>query len=149
MDLDEIDKKILNLIQHGFPVSKRPFWEIGKAIGIDEQEAFKRIKTLKEKRIIRRIGPIIERKKIGYISVLCGLYADKGKIEEIAEAINRHAGVTHNYERDGELNLWFTITGKTEDEIENFLKSLEKMFSVKIYRFPERKVFKIKTYFPV
>ncbi|MCX7966386.1 MAG: Lrp/AsnC family transcriptional regulator [Syntrophorhabdaceae bacterium] len=149
MHLDDIDRKILNLIQHEFPVTKRPFSHIAKAIGIEEKDAFERIKKLKERGIIRRIGPVIERKKIGYVSVLCGLYVEKDKMEEIAHAINTYAGVTHNYERDGELNLWFTVTAKTKEEIDSFLEGLERMFSVKIYRFPEKKVFKIKTYFPV
>lgn len=149
MNIDDIDRSILNLIQHGFPVTKRPFFEIGREVGIEEQEAFDRIKKLKERGIIRRIGPVIERKKIGYVSVLCGLNAEAHRIEEIARAINRHPGVTHNYERDGELNLWFTITGKTKEEIESFLEEIERTFSVKVYRFPEKKVFKIKTYFPV
>lgn len=149
MHIDEIDRKILNLIQHAFPVTKRPFFEIGRAVGIEEREAFERIKRLKERGIIRRIGPVIERKKIGYVSVLCGLHAGEDRIEEIAMAINAHPGVTHNYEREGDLNLWFTITGKTHGEIESFLEGIERTFSVKIYKFPEKKVFKIKTYFPV
>jgi len=149
MHIDDIDKKILNLIQHEFPVTKRPFFEIGKAIDIDEKEAFDRIKRLKDRGIIRRIGPVIERKKIGFAGVLCGLHAEKDRIEKIAGFINKHPGVTHNYERDGELNLWFTITAKTKEEIEEFLEAIEKTFSLKVYRFPEKKVFKIKTYFPV
>jgi len=118
-------------------------------LGISENEAFRRIKNLKDTGIIRRIGPVIERKRIGYASVLCGLYAEEDRIEKIAEAINKHPGVTHNYERDGELNLWFTITAKTKEEIEDFIEDIERTFSLKVYRFPEKKVFKIKTYFPV
>ncbi|HOJ43496.1 MAG TPA: AsnC family transcriptional regulator [Syntrophorhabdaceae bacterium] len=149
MHLDEIDKNILNLIQQEFPLAKRPFLEIGMILGISENEAFRRIKNLKDTGIIRRIGPVIERKRIGYASVLCGLYAEEDRIEKIAEAINKHPGVTHNYERDGELNLWFTITAKTKEEIEDFIEDIERTFSLKVYRFPEKKVFKIKTYFPV
>ncbi|MBP9560519.1 MAG: hypothetical protein KBE27_01705, partial [Syntrophorhabdaceae bacterium] len=108
-----------------------------------------RIRVLKKKGIIRRIGPILERKRLGYESVLCGLYADDGRIEEIAQEISRHTGVTHNYERDGELNLWFTITARAKGEIDSFLLDIEKRFSVKVYRFSEKRVFKIKTYFPV
>lgn len=147
--MDEIDRKILNLIQDEFPVAKRPFEVIGRIVGLDEDKTLERIKRLKEKGIIRRIGPILERKKLGYVSVLCGLHADKSIIEDIAKEINRHTGVTHNYEREGELNLWFTITARTDKEIDTFLSDIEKAFSVKIYRFPEKRVFKIKTYFPV
>ncbi|MCX8110139.1 MAG: AsnC family transcriptional regulator [Syntrophorhabdaceae bacterium] len=147
--MDKIDRAILNIIQESFPVEDRPFKVIGEMVGLDEKEVLNRVKTLKEKGIIRRIGPILERKRLGFESVLCGLHAEKDMIVDIAGEINRHSGVTHNYERDGELNLWFTITARTKKEIESFLSDMEKKFSIKIYRFPEKKMFKIKTYFPV
>jgi siroheme decarboxylase len=147
--LDDMDRKILNLIQEEFPLTERPYAAIGASVGIDEEEALERVKRLKEKGYIRRIGPILERKKLGYVSALCGVHVDDADIPEVAREINRLTGVTHNYEREGELNLWFTIMAKTKDEIDRFLGDLEKRFALKIYRFPEKKVFKIKTFFPV
>ena len=147
--MDEIDKKILNLIQEEFPLAERPFAAIGKQAGISEREAVKRVKTLKEKGIIRRIGPILERKKLGYVSVLCGVHVDDNAITEVAREINGLTGVTHNYEREGDLNLWFTITKKTIGEIDRALSDLEKAHGLRVYRFPEKKTFKIKTYFPL
>jgi DNA-binding Lrp family transcriptional regulator len=147
--MDEIDKKILNLIQEEFPLSERPFADIGKEVGIDEKEAVKRVAVLKEKGIIRRIGPILERKKLGYVSVLCGVHVDDSKIMEVAKEINGLTGVTHNYEREGDLNLWFTITKKTSGEIDRALSDLERAYGLRIYRFPEKRMFKIKTYFPL
>jgi len=147
--MDEIDKKILNLIQEEFPLAERPFAAIGKQAGISGKEAVKRVKTLKEKGIIRRIGPILERKKLGYVSVLCGVHVDDNAIAEVAREINGLTGVTHNYEREGDLNLWFTITKKTIGEIDRALSDLEKAHALRVYRFPEKKMFKIKTYFPL
>jgi DNA-binding Lrp family transcriptional regulator len=147
--MDEIDKKILNLIQEEFPLLERPFEDIGKKVGISGREVLKRVKELKEKGIIRRIGPILERKKLGYASVLCGVHVDENKTVEIALEISALTGVTHNYEREGDLNLWFTITKKTGGEIDRALADLEKTYGLKIYRFPEKKMFKIKTYFPL
>ncbi len=147
--MDDIDRVILNIIQESFPVEKRPFKIIGELLGLKEEIVLERIRSLKERGIIRRIGPILERKRFGFVSVLCGLHAGSDTIEAIAEEINKHTGVTHNYERDGELNLWFTLTVRTKEEMDSFLSEIEKMFSIKIYRFSEKKVFKIKTFFPV
>jgi len=147
--MDEIDKKILNLIQEEFPLTEKPFADIGKQVGISGKEAVKRVKTLKENGIIRRIGPILERKKLGYVSVLCGVHIDDNRIMEVAREINGLTGVTHNYEREGDLNLWFTITKKTIGEIDRALSDLEKTYGLRIYRFPEKRMFKIKTYFPL
>lgn len=147
--IDPIDRAILNSIQEEFPITKRPFETIGRQIGISEKEALDRIKRLTKEGYIRRIGPILERKKLGYASLLCGTHVDDNLIEAVAEVINKETGVTHNYERDGELNLWFTVTMKTMNDIDKFITNLEKTFGIRIYKFPEKRTFKIKTYFPL
>ncbi|MBA4418248.1 MAG: Lrp/AsnC family transcriptional regulator [Syntrophus sp. (in: bacteria)] len=147
--MDAIDRKILNLIQEAFPVTPRPFAEIGRETGLTEKEALERVRRLKEDGYIRRIGPVLEPKKLVYTSTLCGVHVKEEILLETAMEINRHKGVTHNYERDGELNLWFTITAKSLEEIDTFLSGLEEKFSLTIYRFPKKKVFKIKTIFPL
>lgn len=147
--MDEIDKKILNLIQEEFPLHKRPYAEIGKHVGIGEKEAIDRIQRLKDAGIIRRIGVVFEPKKLDYTSTLCGVHVEEERLMELVAAINKHTGVTHNYEREGNLNLWFTIIADRTEEIDAFIEDLEQRFAVKIYRFPKKRVFKIKTYFPV
>jgi len=147
--MDEIDKKILNLIQEEFPLHKRPYAEIGKHVGIGEKEAIDRVQRLKDAGIIRRIGVVFEPKKLDYTSTLCGVHVEEERLMELVAAINKHTGVTHNYEREGNLNLWFTIIADKAEEIDAFIEDLERRFAVKIYRFPKKRVFKIKTYFPV
>jgi siroheme decarboxylase len=147
--MDSIDRTLLNIIQEEFPLAERPFETIGKQAGISGQEALERIKRLSEEGYIRRIGLVLERKQLGYASLLCGIHVDIDRIDAIAQEINKEPGVTHNYEREGELNLWFTVTMKTMDQIDAFITNLEKDFSIKVYKFPEKRTFKIKTYFPV
>jgi DNA-binding Lrp family transcriptional regulator len=147
--MDEIDKKILNLIQEEFPLHERPYAEIGRQVGIDEKEAMDRVQKLKDEGIIRRIGVVFEPKKLDYTSTLCGVHVDEEKLMAVVEVINRHTGVTHNYEREGDLNLWFTIIMDNAKGIDTFIEDLERRFSLKIYRFPKKRVFKIKTFFPV
>jgi len=147
--MDATDRAILNMIQDEFPLTEKPFEAIGNRTGISPQEALKRIKRLKQEGYIRRVGLVLESKKLGYKSLLCAARIDPDAIEEVAAVINREPGVTHCYERDGELNLWFTITMGTVDQINEFISRLEKTFSIKLYKFPEKKTFKIKTFFPV
>ncbi|HNS77221.1 MAG TPA: Lrp/AsnC family transcriptional regulator [Syntrophorhabdus sp.] len=147
--MDEIDKKILNLIQEEFPLHKRPYKEIGRQVNIDEKEAVKRVQKLKDAGVIRRIGVVFEPKKLDYTSTLCGVHVDEKNLIEVVDVINKHTGVTHNYEREGDLNLWFTIIANKEEEIDAFISDLERRFLLKIYRFPKKRVFKIKTFFPV
>ncbi len=147
--MDIIDRTILNIIQEAFPLKEKPFEAIGIEAGISATEALKRIRKLKEEGYIRRIGLILESRKLGYASLLCGARVNPDEIEKVASKIKEEPGVTHCYERDGELNLWFTLTMKTMDDIDKFLTGLEKTFSLRVYKFPEKKTFKIKTYFPV
>jgi DNA-binding Lrp family transcriptional regulator len=147
--MDAIDRTILNTIQEEFPLTEKPFEVIGRQAGISGEEALGRIRRLTEEGYIRRIGLVLERKKLGYAGLLCGAHVDAENIEAIAGEINKEPGVTHNYEREGELNLWFTVTMKTMGDIDKFITTLEKTFPIKVYRFPEKRTFKIKTYFPV
>jgi siroheme decarboxylase len=147
--MDEIDKKILNLIQEEFPLHERPYEEIGRQVGIDEKEAMDRVRKLKDAGIIRRIGAVFEPKRLDYTSTLCGVHVDEEDLMAVVDVINRHAGVTHNYEREGDLNVWFTIIADKAEGIDRFIEDLQYKFSLKIYRFPKKRVFKIKTFFPV
>jgi DNA-binding Lrp family transcriptional regulator len=147
--MDEIDKKILNMMQEEFPVTERPFAELGRRAGISEEEALERTRKAKEEGYIRRIGPVLEPGKLAYESTLCGVHVEKDLLMDVVKQINAHSGVTHNYERDGELNLWFTVTAKSFDDIETFLGEIERQFSLTIFRFPKKRVFKIKTFFPL
>ncbi len=146
---DDIDRKILNMIQETFPVTHRPFVTIGKHAGVSEKEALERVKRLKKEGYIRRIGPVLEPGKLAMVSTLCGVRVKYDILADVVRDINRHRGVTHNYEREGDLNVWFTVAAKSESEIDGFLSGLEQKYAVKIYRFPKKRVFKIKTMFPV
>jgi siroheme decarboxylase len=147
--LDDKDRQILNLIQEEFPLVPRPFLQIGGPLGLTEEEVLSRVKEFKAAGLIRRIGPVLERRKLGYASCLCGVAVDEERIGEVAREISKQVGITHSYERTGDLNLWFTITKKTAGEIDRFLTETEERFGLTIYRFPAKRVFKIKTFFPL
>ncbi len=147
--MDSLDREILNLIQEEFPIAPKPFEILAGRIGLSHSEMRERIQRLRENGYIRRIGAILERKKLGYAGVLCGVHVNEKDIDAFALDINREDGVTHNYEREGELNVWFTIIGISMDSINGIIETLESKFGVAIYKFPEKKTFKIKTFFPV
>lgn len=145
--IDGIDKKILNLLQEELPLVEKPFEEIGEKVGLTGKEVMERVARLKQDGYIRRIGPVLDPKKMGYSSLLCAAAVPPERIEEVAAAVSAQAGVTHNYERDGELNLWFTVTMKEKKDIDRFISDLEEKYSITIHRFPEKRTFKIKTHF--
>ncbi|AMM40998.1 transcriptional regulator, AsnC family [Candidatus Desulfofervidus auxilii] len=148
--MDAIDRKIINELQTRFPIISQPYAEIGKKLGLSEKEVLKRVKNLKEKGYIRRIGANFNSDKLGFVSTLCAAKVPKEKIAEFAKVVNRYKGVTHNYLRRSEFNIWFTFIAPTMDEIEEALEEIKKETGVhEIYNFPATKTFKIKVNFKV
>lgn len=147
---DDLDRQLINLLQTDFPVSVRPYRDIGAKLGIAEQEVIDRLSRLRESGVIRRIGANVSPKKIGYTSTLCAAKAPPDRIDEFAQVINRNPGVTHNYVRDHKYNVWFTIIAPSSLEIEQFLEEVkEKTGVTKILNMPATRVFKLKAEFTV
>ena len=124
--MDSIDKKILNILQKDFPLAERPFQIVAETCGISEDEALSRIQRLKDDGIIRRIGAVFDGAKLGRVSTLCAARVPQDKLENFVAAVNVSKGVTHNYLRDNEYNVWFTLNAATAKELESFLADLKK-----------------------
>ncbi|MCK5627200.1 uroporphyrinogen-III synthase [Candidatus Bathyarchaeota archaeon] len=124
--LDKLDFKILEALQFNFPFVERPWDYIAEKIGIDSQNLLARVKKLIELGIIRKIGGFPNLKKIGFTaSTLIGVKVQQEKLEEITNIINDCNSVSHNYLREHKYNLWFTITAKDSNEIENIIKTVK------------------------
>ena len=144
IELDTIDKAILNLIQWDFPLSRRPFAEIGKQLNISEEESRRRIKSIKETGIIRQINAIFDTRRLGYKSVLAAMSIKPENLDQVASKINEHPGVSHNYERDHEYNLWFTIAVPPNGSIQRDLANFTNLAGVIKYRLlPTLRLYKI------
>ncbi|MDQ3942721.1 MAG: AsnC family transcriptional regulator [Actinomycetota bacterium] len=107
--MDSIDREILNLIQREVPLEREPFDAIGREVGIAGDEVIRRVEALKRGRVIRQISAIFDTRVLGYESSLVAAKIPPDKLAEGAKAINSHPGVSHNYERNNELNLWYTV----------------------------------------
>ena len=104
-----MDKDILNYIQREVPLEREPFAAIGRELGIAGDEVIRRIEALKRGRVIRQISAIFDTRVLGYQSTLVAAKIPPDKLNEGAKAINSHPGVSHNYERNNEFNLWYTV----------------------------------------
>ncbi|MDP9293438.1 MAG: AsnC family transcriptional regulator [Actinomycetota bacterium] len=107
--LDDVDKHLLNLMQGSFELVTRPFAHVGRLAGLDEAEVLSRVQRLLDGRIIREITPIFDTRALGYSSMLVAAKVDPEHPHRAAQFINSHPGVTHNYLRDHDFNLWFTL----------------------------------------
>jgi DNA-binding Lrp family transcriptional regulator len=108
---DDVDARILNEIQRDFPLVRRPFAELGARVGVDEIEMLERVRRLHagEAPVIRQISAIFDTRKLGYDSMLVAFKVPPAQLEQAAAELNRNPGISHNYERSGQFNIWFTI----------------------------------------
>jgi siroheme decarboxylase len=142
--LDEIDKKLLNEIQWVFPLVDRPYLEIAKRHGISEEDAMRRIKALKKIGLVRQINAIFDTRRLGYKSALVAFSVKPDRLGRVAERINEHPGVSHNYERNHEYNMWFTLAVPPGSDMKQDLDRLAALDGVIKYRvLPTLKLYKI------
>jgi DNA-binding Lrp family transcriptional regulator len=145
--LDELDRKLLNLLQGSFPIASRPYAHVAELAGVPEQEVLTRTKRLLDERIIREITPIFDTRVLGYSSMLVAAKVDPENPWRAAKIINSHPGVSHNYLRDHEFNLWFTIATEPDSPLglEGTLQLLERLTGAESVRqLPTLRLFKIR-----
>jgi len=131
--MDELDKELLNEIQWTFPLVTRPFDAIAKKFDTTPKIIKERLNNLKEVGVLRQLSAIFDTRKLGYTSSLVAMEIEHDKLEYVASQINRHPGVSHNYEREHQFNLWFTLAVppgadlQTEVDKFNVLKGIKKV----------------------
>ena len=115
--LDDLDKRLLNLMQGSFPIAPRPYLRVAELSGVEEQEVMRRVSRLLSQRIVRQVTPIFDTRALGYASMLVAAKVDPDNPHRAAQVINAHPGVSHNYLRNHEFNLWFTIATEPDSKL--------------------------------
>ena len=147
-DIDAIDAALIDGYQSDFPVVERPFRRVGADLGIDEDEALQRVERLREAGIFRRFGAVLNPPVIG-ASTLAAVRAPEDEFDEIAEIINTHRQVNHNYRRDHEWNMWFVVTAATLERRDEILAEIESETGCTVLVLPMITDYYIDLEFPV
>jgi siroheme decarboxylase len=145
--LDELDRRLLNLMQGSFPIAPRPYQHVAALAGVSEEEAMSRVRRLLDKRIIRQVTPIFDTRALGYSSMLVAAKVDPEHPHRAAHVINEHPGVSHNYLRNHDFNLWFTIATEPDSPLglQGTLEVLAREAGAESVRqLPTLKLFKIR-----
>ncbi len=145
--LDDLDKRLLNLMQGAFPIAPRPYLDVAAGAGITEDEAMARVQRLLDERIIRQVTPIFDTRALGYSSMLVAAKVDPDNPWRAAKIINEHPGVSHNYLRNHEFNIWFTIATEPDSPLglDGTLEVLARIAGAESVRqLPTLKLFKIR-----
>lgn len=148
MRLDSLDRQLLNLIQSSFPITPEPYRELAETLGTSEEEVLARLERLIACGVIRRLGPVFDSRMLGYCGTLAALKVPLERIPEVAAVVNSFPGVTHNYLREGDYNMWFTLLEENPDRLEAILEEIKKRTGItEVLNLPSERVFKIRVNF--
>ncbi len=123
-ELDDLDGRLLNILQTGFPLTERPYRAIGDRLRIGEDDVIERVRVHKKSGLVREISAIFATRRLGYKTTLVAMRLAPGRLDESAQIISRHPGVSHNYAREGRFNLWFTLAVPPESDLEEEVRRL-------------------------
>ncbi len=129
--LNDFDKALLNLLQSNLPLCPRPFGALAEKLHVTESVVLSRVQALKAAGFLRRIGTFFDSANLGYQGTLVALSIEPGAVAAVAEAINRYPGATHNYEREGRYNLWFTLLTRDKRQEDAILGKIRTLPGVK------------------
>ncbi|MCL2657628.1 MAG: Lrp/AsnC family transcriptional regulator [Betaproteobacteria bacterium] len=146
--LDALDRRIINDLQRGFPLTPNPYADAAKALQIDEAELLARLKSLLDRGILTRFGPLFQIERAGGRFVLCACHANAERLAEVIAAINARPEVAHHYERTHYLNLWFVVAIERAAALEDVLARIEADAGVAVLAFPKEREFFVNLYLP-
>ncbi|MFC1943230.1 Lrp/AsnC family transcriptional regulator [Chloroflexota bacterium] len=148
MNLNGIDRKLLNLLQAEFPLTREPYADLGLQLGIEVDEVLHLIGQLKAKGIIRQISPVLDARSLGYQTTLVAMRVADSQLDRAERLIGEHPGVSHGYERNHHFNLWFTLAIPPGADIESELEQLTSPIEAEaVFALPAIKLFKLRAYF--
>ena len=147
-DLDAVDAAIVDGYQSGFPVAERPFRAVADDLGVDEAEALDRVRRLRDRGVFRRFGAVLNPPVIGS-STLAAVSAPEERFEAVAEVVNGHRQVNHNYRRDHEWNMWFVVTAASREKRDAILSEIEAETGCAVLTLPMLTDYYIDLEFPV
>ena len=147
---NELEQKILNLIQEDFPLCSDPYGVLAGQAGCTRDEALQAVRKLRSSGVVRRIGGSFAGNKIGHISTLVACRVSPERIEAAAARASSWPDVTHNYERDGTYNLWFTVISPSQERVDEILSNVAACDGVEaVHSLPAGRTFKIRVKFDV
>ena len=142
--LEDADRELLNAVQWDFPLEPRPYLVLAERLGSDEAEVRGRIARVKELGVLRQLSAIFDTRALGYGSSLVAAKIDPDRVDEAAAVISAHPGVSHNYKRNHEYNLWYTIAVPPGDSLDDHIEVLHRASGALVTRkLPTLKLYKI------
>lgn len=134
--MDALDRAIVNRLQGGFPLCARPFAAAAATLDTDEDSLMRRIGALLENGTLTRFGPLFDAERLGGAFTLCALRVPPAEFERVADLVNAHPEVAHNYAREHDFNMWFVLATRTPEDIARVIAAIGAETGLAVYEFP-------------
>jgi DNA-binding Lrp family transcriptional regulator len=135
-ELDNKDRLLLNRLQSDFPVTPRPFLDVGQEVGMTEDDVIARLRRLLETGAVNRLGPVLSASAVGGERTLAAMPVPPERLEEVAALVNSFEAVSHNYEREHHYNLWFVLSAAAPGEVQRALAAIERETGIAVMNLP-------------
>ena len=136
---DDIDRRIINALQGGFPLCDEPYRAVAESLGIDATELIARIERMLQDRVLTRFGPMYQVERMGGSFVLAALAVPQAEFDRIAEIVNALPEVAHNYRREHRLNMWFVLATETREGVARAIARIEAETGLPVFAFPKER----------
>lgn len=149
MPVHELDRKIVNRLQIGFPICEKPFLAVAKELRVKEDWLVERVRALLDDGTLTRFGPMYDAKSLGGNFSLCAMTVDEDDFDIVAEKVNAFPEVAHNYKRDHRLNMWFVLATEKPSGIKKSVKAIEAATGCRVLNLPKLQEFFVGLHFKV
>ena len=139
--LDALDRRIINALQGGFPITDEPYREVAEELGTTEAELLARLERLLAAKVLTRFGPMFQIERLGGRFVLAALAVPEDRFAEVTGLVNALPEVAHNYRREHRLNMWFVLATETPDGIADATRRIEAATGLPVFAFPKLREF--------
>lgn len=143
MNLDAVDRRLINRLQDGLPLVERPFAAIAQELELQEDAVIDRIRQLRSEGVLSRFGPLFDAEKLGGSLTLAALAVPEDQFEPVAAEVNRLPEVAHNYQRDHAYNMWFVVAAETPQALERTLSVIAERTGLPVLNLPKQREYRL------
>lgn len=142
--IDAMDARLIDRLHGDFPLSDRPFAEIGQALGLPEEVVIERLQHLLSSGVLTRLGPLYQIERSGGAYMLAALEVPEAEFQRVAIQVNAHLQVAHNYRRAHQLNMWFVVAAETPQRVADCLRQIAEETGLKVHQFPKEREYRVE-----
>ena len=139
--IDPTERAIINGLQGGFPLTPRPFRDAGVELGLSEGELLEGVRDLVGAGQLSRFGPLWNAEMLGGDVCLAAIAVPSERFDEVAEQVNAHPEIAHNYERTHALNMWFVVSAEDPRRIAQVIAEIEAETGLIVHAMPKMREF--------